>query len=525
MKINKKILLCLAAAPMCLLTSCSDPAKTITIWVSETKGVPESFQKLAEEYIKNNSLDYKVKVVGVSEANSATQMLTDVDAGADIFCFAQDQFSRLVEGGALSKLGEAATKFVKDSNVEDSIKAVTSGNSYYAYPLTADNGYFMYYNKEYIDESHVDSLEDIIKDCEKAGMNFSFEMESSAWYMASFFFGTGCVSEWTADSKGKFTAVNDTFNSDKGVIAAKGMQHLVKSSCYLSSSKTSDLNASTASAVLVSGTWAYNDVKEILGDNMGVADLPSFTVDGESYHLGSYSGYKLMGVKPQKDADRAGVLNSLAQYLTGEAAQKSRLKDFGWGPSNKAAQDTDDFKNNPALKALADQNKYATVQGNIHGGWWDMAKTVATSLKEKAQDDETEIKKVLQKYADDLTRILNMTEEELKAYTVIGHFADVSGLGEDYDTGTNDIQWVTDLKMTEDPAGTWTSDPMKLTEGDEFQVRQGKAWNVQYGAVGEDGNSTTKNYVVSAAEAGDNKRIKLVLTTTNNVTTGVVSII
>ncbi len=517
MKINKKILLCLAAAPACLMTSCTDSSKTITIWVSEVKGVSDSFQKLAEEYIKNNNLDYKIKVVGYSEKDSATQMLTDVEAGADIFCFAQDQFSRLVEGGALSKLGVAASKFVTDNNTADSVKAVTSGTSIYAYPLTADNGYFMYYDKSVItDTTHLDSLEDLVKDCEAAGKKFSFEMGTSAWYMASFFFGTGCVSEWTADSTGKFTAVTDTFDSDNGVIAARGMQHLVKSDCHNSSSSTSDLTAATPSAILVSGTWAYNDVKDALGDNMGVADLPSFTVDGKSYHLGSYSGYKLMGVKTQKDTDKVSVLNGLAQYLTNEAAQKQRLVDFGWGPSNKAAQDTEEFKNNPALKALSEQNVYAIPQGNIHGGWWDMAKVVGSSLKDVAQDDVEGIKKVLAKYREDLNRILNMTEEELNAYTVIGSFATKPDGFED---------WTTDLKMTESPEGTWTSDALTLTTGDKFKCRLGKSWTVAYGGADDAHKDNDGNFVVTDAEAGENKKIQLVVTTKDNVATGVVSII
>ena len=41
-------------------------------------------------------------VWGIAEEN----LLIDIDAGADIYSFAQDQFARLVEGGALAKLGK-----------------------------------------------------------------------------------------------------------------------------------------------------------------------------------------------------------------------------------------------------------------------------------------------------------------------------------------------------------------------------------------------------------------------------------
>ena len=154
----------------------------------------------------------------------------------------------------------------------------------------------MYYDKSVItDTTHLTSMESLITDCETAKKKFSFEMETSAWYLASFFFGAGCHSNWTTDSTGKFTAVDDTFNNTQGILAARAMQKLVKSTSHNSSSAAADFSAATPSAIVVSGTWAYNDVKTALGDNLGVAELPSFVgTDSKTYHLGSYSGFKLM---------------------------------------------------------------------------------------------------------------------------------------------------------------------------------------------------------------------------------------
>ena len=419
-------------------------------------------------------------------------------------------------GGALAKLGSAAKSFVDENNTADSVAAVKSGSDYYAYPLTADNGYFMYYNKDVIDAAHIDSLEDIVKDCEKAGQNFSMEFTTSGWYLGGFFMSYDadgkqlCHSNWTADSNGKFTAFDDNYNSDNGVIVARGAQHLVHSDCFNSSSSAAEFSAATPSAVLVSGTWAYNDVKKALGDKMGVADLPSFTVDGKSYHLGSYSGYKLMGVKPQSDTTRAANLNKLVQYLTSYDGEMDRLTKFGWGPSNIKAQASDEFKANPALAALAEQNKYATPQGQIHGSWWDISKTLGVSIKDAAADDTKAIKEALKKYEDNLNRLLSMTDEERRAFTVIGNFA--TAPADDY------VSWTSDLAMTEDPKNTWTSPAITLAEGDEFKVRQGKSWDVAFGVDGG-------NYKVTAAEAGS-KKIKLVTTEGSDGTlSGTVSLI
>ena len=46
--------------------------------------------------------------------------------------------------------------------------------------------------------------------------------------------------------------------------------------------------------------------------------------------------------------------------------------------------------------------------------------------------------------------------------------------------GTN---WDTDFEMTQQPEGTWyTTEPIELKKGDEFKVRMGKSWDVNFGA-------------------------------------------
>ncbi len=474
----------------------------LTLWVSEADGVVELTKKQVEDFNKSNNAGIKVEatIEKVSEGDAATQMLTDVSAGADIFCFAQDQFARLVQGGALAKVASSVAATIEADNVPEAVAAAKSGDTLYAYPLTADNGYFLYYDKSVLSDAQVGNMETLLTTLEAAGKNISFEMESSAWYLASYFFGAGCKSEWKTNDEGKFISVTDDFNSDKGLIAVKGMQRLVQSPRYVSSSAASDFSAATPSAALVSGTWAFNDVKKVLGDNMGVAELPKFTVGGQDYHLGSYRGFKLMGVKPQTNSEKSKASQLLAQYLTSEKAQLERFNAVAWGPSNKNAKANDDVKAHPALKALEAQNPYATVQGQIHGSWWDIAKVIGTGVKNAKTGDETELKKVLKDYQDAIDALFQMSPEELRAWTVIGSFASLKD---------DDGEWTVDYEMVEDPALTWTSkDAFELAVGDEFKVRQGKNWDVNVGAasggnfVVETAGTYKIQFVSNAAEDG-----------------------
>lgn len=451
----------------------------ITVWVSESEGVAQLTEQQIDAFEEANpGIVINATVEGVTEANSASNMITDVASGADLFCFAQDQLIRLVEAGALTKLGTNAASIVTEANDATSLKAATVGSDIYCYPLTSDNGYFMFYDKSVVQESSLDDLAAIVADCEAAGRTICMETDTSAWYIASFFFATGCHSDWTMAEDGTFTSVDDDFDSANGLIALKGMQQMVKSDMYVSSSDAAQFAAAVPAGVVVSGTWSVNAAKEALGDNYAVTDLPSFTVDGTTYHMGSYSGCKLMGIKPQDDAVKAAVLHKLAQYLTSAECQLQRYELVGWGPSNLEAQQSDEVQADPALSALAAQNEFATPQGQIHGSWWDIAKLLGVVAEESTTDEE--LQAGLDSYQASIDELFTMDEATLNAFTLIGSFG-----------GYN---WDTDVAMTEDPAGTWTA-TVDFKAGDEFKVRQGLSWDVNFGADGVAGGD---NVVIDA---------------------------
>ena len=439
----------------------------IKVWVAEAAVELTEKQIKAFNETNTDGIVINATIEPVGEGDAATQMTTDIEAGADIFCFAQDQTARLVQAGALNKLGKGAQATVTEANDAGVVSAATVAGEMYAYPLTADNGYFMYYDKTVVKEESIEDLAAIVADCEAAGKNFSFELEGSAWYTASFFFATGCTSNWTTDADGNFTSVEDTFNSPEGLVAAKGMKILLDSSIYNNSSQAAEFAAAIPSAVVISGTWDYETAKNALGDNLGVTDLPSFTVDGSTYHIGSFSGCKLLGVKPQTDAVKGAAIHKLAQYLTGEACQTERFNTLAWGPSNLVAQQSEAVQSAPHLAALMAQSPYSVPQGQIHGSWWDIGKAVATNIK--AATDDAGLQAALDTYKTAIDGLFSMDEATKNAFTVIGAIKGTS--------------WDTDFTMTQQDDGTWKSDEaFELAAGDEFKVRQGMSWDVAYPA-------------------------------------------
>ena len=67
---------------------------TITIWVAEN--VVDFTKEYAQKFIDSNEAykGYTVDVQPVGEGEAASNMITDVQSGADIYGFAQDQIGR-----------------------------------------------------------------------------------------------------------------------------------------------------------------------------------------------------------------------------------------------------------------------------------------------------------------------------------------------------------------------------------------------------------------------------------------------
>ena len=393
----------------------------ITMWVSEKEGVADQFKEQIAAFMKANpGIVINAQIEGVTEADAGSKVVADVATAPDIYCFAQDQLARLVQAAALAAPGKGAAETIKANNDAGSVAAASVAGTIYAYPMTSDNGYYMYYDTSIISEEDAESLEKIIAACEANNVKFRFALEN-AWYTASFFFATGCHSNWTMNADGEFNAIDDTFNSPEGIIAMKGMQMLAQSTCY-----DSNADIFTDAGVVVTGIWAAGDAATHFGENFGATDLPSFTVDGKSYHLGSYTGNKLMGVKPQTDAKRAAVLSLLAQYLTGEECQTQRFESFEWGPSNKAAQASEAVQANVSLAALAKQGEYGVPQGQIHGSWWDIAKVLGADAK--AATSDADLQTALDEYDVAIEGVLTMSDEAKQAWGVIGGICGTSGI-------------------------------------------------------------------------------------------------
>ena len=92
-----------------------------------------------------SSQDFNITYKPQSESSCTDALMADLENGADVFIFADDQLKTLVAAGALEPVENEEP--VRKANLPESVLAASVNDTLYALPLTADNGYFLYYNK------------------------------------------------------------------------------------------------------------------------------------------------------------------------------------------------------------------------------------------------------------------------------------------------------------------------------------------------------------------------------------------
>lgn len=371
-----KKLLSLALALCLLLTAFSAMADTVTLKVWGSQDDQVILKEMAEAFKAAHSdkqFDITFGVVG--EPDAKTRFLEDPMAAADVFAFANDQLYDLVKAEALYEVTRNKDEIVA-ANVPGSIDAATKDGVLYAYPMTADNGYFLYYDKSVISEEQVKTLDGILEAAKAANKKVFMDV-SNGWYIASFFMGAGCKLGLTAD--GKQTC---DFNNERGIAAGEAIKAFTAHEAFLTGDDailTGGMGESICAGV--SGAWNAAAIQEKLGDNYAATKLPTFTMGGEQVQMASFGGYKLMGVNTNTQFPEEAM--DLAQFLTNEANQLKRFETRKLGPANINVASSDAVKANIALAALAAQSQFAMPQTEVLGNYWTPAEAFGTAMEAK----------------------------------------------------------------------------------------------------------------------------------------------
>ena len=368
---------------------------TLTVWGSQED--QEMLKEMCASYAAANpDKEYKFLFGVQSESDAADKVLGDVTSGPDVFSFASDQINKLIAGGALARIGGTALDYVKANNSATSVDSATitvnGEEQLFAYPCTEDNTLFLYYDKSVIGDDQVDTLDELLDAAHKAGRKVHFKLNDDGWYLSSFFFACPDLKyDVTYDDAMTETDVSINYNNAQGLAVMKALVKYVNHPALVIQTDDSKLIAGftpTAEGTVevaagVSGTWNAQSIEGLLGDNMGVAKLPTVEIGGQEKQLTTYMGCKLIGVNGY--SKNLGEAHKLAQWLTNEQNQLKRFETRGFGPSNKAAANNPAVQNDAVLAAVLAQAQFSRAQTSVPGNYWTPMGSLITPFIERKE--------------------------------------------------------------------------------------------------------------------------------------------
>ncbi len=258
----------------------------LRIWVEEAN--IENLQKMIDSFEQKyaGQADFEITIEPSGDADTRNNVLSDIHNAADIFSMPDDQLYSLIAGGALSPVVNQDE--VKNANLPDAVDAACYQNALYAYPYTADNGYFLYYNKQYLSDTDVQTFDRILEVAAENEKKISMEL-NSGWYLYSFFGNTGLDFGINEDGVTNHCNWNTTESSINGVDVGQALLSIATHPGFVAQADGLFVEGVKDSTCIagISGVWNAVAVQEAWGNNYGACKLPTYTCKGQQIQMSS----------------------------------------------------------------------------------------------------------------------------------------------------------------------------------------------------------------------------------------------
>lgn len=358
---------------------------TLTVWCPQNQidtGLMSEQQAAFEAAHPEYNITWKTAPVGEDVAQ--TEVSKDVEAAADVFFYANDQVQQLVSTGAIARLGGDTEKMVRDTMAEAVVNTVVVKNEagedcLYGIPFT-HNTFFMYYDKTLLTEEDIKSLDTIIaKDTPDGVINFNFD-SAGGWKLGSWYYGAGLT---VFGDLGDSLEIGCDWNTAKGVAVTNYLIDMLNNPKVGNSLVAEELAAEHKLGAWFDGSWNYEKYYEALGEDLGMAPIPTYTIDGTEYQLKGFYGSKAIGVNAKSKNLQAAI--QFAAFLGSEEQQLARFEKSGQIPTNINAGNSAKVQADAiAAVTVEEVNNCSVAQptASLFGGrYWNYADSIPTAIK------------------------------------------------------------------------------------------------------------------------------------------------
>ncbi len=415
----KKVLkvLPLAFAGLMVLAACNnnggskdvnygDVSTKITIWATAAeeqviKAVVDAYN--AKQSDEKSKFNYEFKAVSEGDCGSTLSKDPTVAGAPALALVADDQIYGLQSKSIVLELKGTYKDGVVKNNSAVAVTGASYGEHLYGFPVTSDNGYFLWYNADELTAEQAGSLESIMAVCEQKNKQFNMEL-ANGYYVSSVFMSPQvCGTEslkFASDAEGKVSyTVN--WDNEKGAAAAAYISDLLAPK-YTAGTFTCGGNEAVIKGftdgdmiAAISGTWLESGLSEAAEKQnfkLAATKLPTFKVGQEEKQMASFSGSKVYVINKTRPVAEQKVAAALADLLTNKESQLKRFELRKTLPCNLEAAKDERYTKNVSISgaALTAQNAYAAVQStSAQDRYWAVGEAIGTAMRDAAKGEMT----------------------------------------------------------------------------------------------------------------------------------------
>lgn len=355
---------------------------TLKVWCPSNQ-IDTGIIEQQEQAFQAEHPEWKITwdVTAVGEDKCAEAVLRDVEAAADVFFFANDQLPDLVSAGAIAQLGGPTAEMVNSNMAESVVTTAMSDGKLYAIPFT-HNTFFMFYDKTLLNENDIKTMEGIMAaQTPDNAYNFYFE-SAGGWKLGAWYYGAG-LPVFGADGSDLAAGVN--WNNATGLAVTNYLIDLIgnKKCAYDGEIAVSELIAEHRLGAWWDGAWNYGTYHDVLGDDLGMAVIPTFNPDGNDYQLLSFYGSKCIGVNAKSKNMAAAV--AFAAFLGNGDNQTLRYEKSAQIPTHNDAANSDAVKNDAMATVIVNESNNCSVMQPVSttfsARYWTYAGAIPTEIR------------------------------------------------------------------------------------------------------------------------------------------------
>ena len=342
-------------------------------------GIMEQQQKAFEAAHPEWKITWTTEIVGEDKCQES--VLKDVDAAADVFMFASDQLPDLVGAGAIAQLGGTTAEMVNSTMDQTVIDTAMADGKLYAIPFT-HNTFFMYYDKTLLNEDQIKSLEGIMSaDTADNVYNFYFE-SSGGWKLGAWYYGAGLP---VFGPDGSDLSAGVAWNNATGLAVSNYLIDLINNPkcAYDGEIAVSELIADHRLGAWFDGSWNYDSFHDVLGDDLGMAVIPTFNPDGTDHQLMGFYGSKCIGVSAKSKNPAAAV--AFAAFLGNEENQTLRYEKSAQIPTNKNAAAAETVQKDALAAVIVAESTNCSVMQPVNAvfsaRYWTYAGAIPNEIR------------------------------------------------------------------------------------------------------------------------------------------------